>query len=166
MAESQDELIDRIERAESSLRKLAIQKGDLGLFAMDLTMQQLKVLLVLAASGSRTSHDLAQALGVGATTLTGIVDRLEARGLVVRKPDTRDRRVRLVALSEAGESLVRDAHELHREHSRRLLSRLEPRLLANLAEVMEAMAALIDDDCPADLPAAGPPSRRGPHPRP
>jgi DNA-binding MarR family transcriptional regulator len=152
VSESQDELIDRIERAESALRKLAIQKGDIGLFSMDLTMQQLKVLLVLAASGSRTSHDLAQALGVGATTLTGIVDRLEARGLVIRKPDTRDRRVRLVALSEEGESLVRDAHELHREHARRLLSRLEPRLLANLAEVMEAMASLIDDDCPGGQP--------------
>jgi DNA-binding MarR family transcriptional regulator len=155
VSESQDELIGRIERAESALRRLAIQKGDLGLFAMDLTMQQLKVLLVLAASGSRTSHDLAQALGVGATTLTGIVDRLEARDLVVRRPDTRDRRVRLVALSEQGESLVRDAHDLHREHARRLLSRLEPRLLVNLAEVMEAMAALIDDDfdCPTTNPA-------------
>lgn len=152
MADSREELIDRIERAESALRRLAIQKGDLGLFAMDLTMQQLKVLLVLAASGARTSHDLAQALGVGATTLTGIVDRLEARGLVVRKPDARDRRVRLVALSDQGEGLVRDAHELHREHARRLLGRLEPRLLANLAEVMEAMAALIDEDCPATEP--------------
>lgn len=152
MTDSREELIDRIERAESALRRLAIQKGDLGLFAMDLTMQQLKVLLVLAASGARTSHDLAQALGVGATTLTGIVDRLEARELVVRKADVRDRRVRLVALSEHGEALVRDAHEMHRDHARRLLSRLEPRLLGNLAEVLEAMAALIDEDCSTTEP--------------
>lgn len=152
MTDSREELIDRIERAESALRRLAIQKGDLGLFAMDLTMQQLKVLLVLAASGARTSHDLAQALGVGATTLTGIVDRLEARELVVRKADVRDRRVRLVALSEQGEALVRDAHELHRDHARRLLNRLEPRLLGNLAEVLETMAALIDEDCSTTEP--------------
>lgn len=141
-----DRLIERIDRADAGIRKLAIQQGDIGLFSSDLTVQQIRVLLILAASGDRSSHDLASAIGVGPTTVTGIVDRLEARGLVQRKPDLRDRRVRLVALSEEGDRMVRELNEIHREQTHRMLRRMEPRLLAGLAEALEALEALVTEE--------------------
>ena len=48
---------------------------------------------------------LAQVLGYDASNITGLVDKLEARGLVERRPDPTDRRVRMIAITEAGAAL-------------------------------------------------------------
>ena len=42
------------------------------------------------------------------TTLTAMLDRMEAMGLIVRKPDPKDRRNRLIALTEKAKSLQDD----------------------------------------------------------
>ncbi|WP_327356229.1 MarR family winged helix-turn-helix transcriptional regulator [Streptomyces sp. NBC_01304] len=55
---------------------------------------------------------IAQTLKCEPSNVTGIVDRLEARGLVERRPDPADRRVKLAAPTEEG---VRTARELRDE---------------------------------------------------
>jgi DNA-binding MarR family transcriptional regulator len=45
---------------------------------------------------------LAQTLGCDASNVTGLVDRLEARGLVQRQPSRDDRRVKVIQLTAAG----------------------------------------------------------------
>lgn len=50
--------------------------------------------------------ELAARLHVDASTLTGLTDRLEQHGLAERRPDPRDRRVKVVAATERG----REAH--------------------------------------------------------
>jgi MarR family transcriptional regulator, organic hydroperoxide resistance regulator len=52
--------------------------------------------------------DLAEALHCDSSNVTGIVDRLEERGLVRRKVAPSDRRVKLVVVTEAGERLRRE----------------------------------------------------------
>src|SRR5919201_4348808 len=49
--------------------------------------------------------DLAAALHCDSSNVTGIVDRLEERGLVRREPDPRDRRVKMLVLTPKGESM-------------------------------------------------------------
>src|SRR4051812_27436848 len=49
--------------------------------------------------------ELAQHMHCDSSNITGIVDRLEERGLVQRQADERDRRIKLVALTEAGRAL-------------------------------------------------------------
>src|SRR5262245_7422135 len=115
-----DVLVARIERAEEELRESAVRQGAMDFLSIDLTMQQLRALIVLAASGALSAHELASALGIGPTTLTGIVDRLEARGLVHRLPDGRDRRVRRIDLTGSGRRLLHDLNEVKRDHQRRL----------------------------------------------
>jgi len=56
----------------------------------------------------RSMRELAEAHNCDASNITGIVDRLESRGLVERRSDPTDRRVTLVSLSPTG-------HELRRE---------------------------------------------------
>ena len=51
---------------------------------------------------------VAARLGFDSSNLTGLVDRLEARGLIARHPDPTDRRVKAVALTAEGRR-VRDA---------------------------------------------------------
>jgi DNA-binding MarR family transcriptional regulator len=134
------DLIARVERAEVSLRRYAVRQGALDFFSIDLTVQQLRVLFVLMASGALSAHELAETLRIGPTTLTGIVDRLQARDLVHRLADERDRRVRRIDLTEAGRRLLNDLNQLKRDHERRLLARLDLAKLAGLAEAVEALA--------------------------
>ncbi|MFF4574320.1 MarR family winged helix-turn-helix transcriptional regulator [Streptomyces sp. NPDC001410] len=54
---------------------------------------------------------LAQKLRCEPSNVTGIVDRLEARGLVVRRPDPADRRVKLAAPTDEGLRVARDLRE-------------------------------------------------------
>ncbi|MEU5534789.1 MarR family transcriptional regulator [Streptomyces sp. NPDC020362] len=54
---------------------------------------------------------LAQKLKCEPSNVTGIVDRLEARGLVERRPDPADRRVKLAVATDEGLSVARDLRE-------------------------------------------------------
>ncbi|MCX4761686.1 MarR family transcriptional regulator [Streptomyces sp. NBC_01275] len=54
---------------------------------------------------------LAQKLKCEPSNVTGIVDRLEARGLVERRPDPADRRVKLAAATEEGRRVARSLRE-------------------------------------------------------
>jgi DNA-binding MarR family transcriptional regulator len=50
-------------------------------------------------------HQLAGMLGCDNSNVTGLVDRLEARGLVARQPSEDDRRVKHIVLTDAGRDL-------------------------------------------------------------
>jgi len=53
----------------------------------------------------RSMSELAEQLLCDASNVTGIVDRLEARGLVERRAAPEDRRVKLLCLTDAGEAI-------------------------------------------------------------
>jgi DNA-binding MarR family transcriptional regulator len=66
--------------------------------------------IVLTAIGTgprQTQLALGRSLGLDKTTLTSLLDRLEADGLVTRGLDTRDRRARIPLLTEAGREVQR-----------------------------------------------------------
>src|SRR5438105_11210139 len=62
---------------------------------------QLQALTVLAAGDVRM-HELAHRLGLATSTVTRLVDRLEAAGLAERRPERPDRRSVLVGLNTTG----------------------------------------------------------------
>lgn len=64
------------------------------------------LLLELAARGPRSQAQLAQSSGCEAPTITGSVRKLEAVGLVVRRPSGTDRRITMVELSGKGRDLL------------------------------------------------------------
>jgi DNA-binding MarR family transcriptional regulator len=72
----------------------------------DLTPIQAKVLVL--AKRPTPMHQIADRLGSERSNVTGIIDRLEARGLVERQPDDRDRRIKNVALTPAGQETARN----------------------------------------------------------
>jgi DNA-binding MarR family transcriptional regulator len=55
----------------------------------------------------RAMSELAEVLWCDASNVTGIIDRLEARGLVERRPSPQDRRVKRLSLTEEGEHVRR-----------------------------------------------------------
>jgi DNA-binding MarR family transcriptional regulator len=92
----------------------------------DLTPVQAKLLCILA-DGPRGMAELAHCFGVEKAALTGLVDRVERRGLARRTPVPDDRRALHVTLTDAGR---RAATAFHREVTMelgQLLSALPPR---------------------------------------
>ncbi|MDP9464948.1 MAG: MarR family transcriptional regulator [Actinomycetota bacterium] len=73
--------------------------------AFDLTPPQAITLRKLL-DGPLPMGSVAEVLSCDASTLTGIADRLEERRLIQRQLDPADRRVKLLALTEAGRELV------------------------------------------------------------
>ena len=71
----------------------------------DLSPAQANALLQLEQRDPLPMHSLANGLLCDASNVTGIVDRLEARGLVERRALATDRRVKTVALTAAGGAL-------------------------------------------------------------
>lgn len=74
--------------------------------ALGLTRSQCQVLAHLARHEAIPQGALAEILEIEPITLTRIVDRLEAMGLVERRAHARDRRVRLLSLTERARPLL------------------------------------------------------------
>lgn len=77
------------------------------LLETDLTVQQIRALALVQVDRDSTPHRLAEALGVSAATVSGILDRLTAAGMTVRTPDPIDGRVRRVTSTEKGSEAIR-----------------------------------------------------------
>ena len=79
--------------------------------ALGLSFARVRALLKLAVRPA-TLRELAALLGTDAPYATVIVDDLEARGYVVRTVDARDRRAKLVSLTDAGRAAAAEAQRL------------------------------------------------------
>jgi MarR family transcriptional regulator, 2-MHQ and catechol-resistance regulon repressor len=81
--------------------------------AVNLTISQFGVLEALLHLGSMCQKDLAKKILKSGGNLTLVIDNLEKRQLVRRERDSRDRRIILVHLTEAGEQLIREVFPNH-----------------------------------------------------
>jgi len=89
------------------LRLLRADEGTLlGVWAeFDLTSAQGDLLCSLEPGQSAPMVSLARSLHCHDSNVTGLVDRLEQRGLIERGSNPKDRRVKLIALTKTGETL-------------------------------------------------------------
>jgi DNA-binding MarR family transcriptional regulator len=69
---------------------------------LDLAPVQAKALHELNVDPPISMRELAERLKSDPSNVTGLIDRLEARGLVERRPDPNDRRIKGLALTSAG----------------------------------------------------------------
>lgn len=83
----------------------------------ELTLPQWRVLAELARQGGLSQVRLATAVDTDPMTMSGIVDRLDKRGLVDRQPDPADSRAKIVRLTDDGEALFKTAKALGTELS-------------------------------------------------
>lgn len=106
---------------------------------LDLTMPQLKVVLLLFISGPSRMSEIASALGVSLATATGVVDRLVERDILTREGDPGDRRVVLCRLSEKGEELMNGLWQLSRDQAGELMRSLAIPQLLLITESLEVL---------------------------
>ena len=97
-----------------------------------LTGPQIVCLRQLFRVKKSTPSELAKAMHLSQATVTGILDRLDARGLISRERSTQDRRKVIVELSETGGKIAASAP-----------SPLQERFAGNLAKLPEENRAVI-----------------------
>lgn len=106
-----------------------------------LSLVHLNVLTALEAEGPLSMTRLAEAMDVSDASATGIVDRMEKRGLVERSHGTDDRRVVLVHATDAGRQIFVDMAAHRREELSKVLAELTAEEIAALLIGMRAIHA-------------------------
>jgi DNA-binding MarR family transcriptional regulator len=108
LSSEQEELIGCLERVQDSFERRALSTMAEPLISTPLTMQQLKVLTMIAIDPEKaTGHELAAQLKVSVATMSGLVDRLVEHGMVARGEDPTDRRVRPLSVTPEGSATIR-----------------------------------------------------------
>lgn len=121
---------------------------------VDLTMQQLRVLGVVAQEPGLTGHALGRSLGVSAPTASGLVDRLAEKGLLERVEDARDRRVRRLHLTPEGARTVSGVDSIFGRLMATVIPPIPTAELATIKAGSEAMLRAIDSALAARRAAA------------
>lgn len=112
----------------------------------------LSVLHSLSRGGPMRLTDLLTTEQIRQPALTSLVAKLEAAGLVSRRPDPSDGRAALLSLTAAGERVVRSRHADRVARLARLTDRLDDHdraVLAGVQEVLSRLVALAHDAPPA-----------------
>ena len=92
---------------------------------LDLTQKQVAVLELIANNANVSQIDLAAALGTDRATMMALIDRLESRGVVERRPSQTDKRRQILSLTAEGTATLASAREAVATHERRFTSRFE-----------------------------------------
>jgi DNA-binding MarR family transcriptional regulator len=93
------------------------------------------------ASGAASVSMLAERALSQQPTLTKVLDRMAAEGLIVRLADAADRRRVSVRLTEKGQRLAAELIPLAREHEARVLAGYAPREAAALKRTLKTLIA-------------------------
>jgi MarR family transcriptional regulator, organic hydroperoxide resistance regulator len=117
-----------------TLQALATTLADL-----DLTASEINALANLADGRSRNVRELSTDTGTRATTLTGVLDRLERRGYLTRELDPADRRSFRLTLTTPGRSVARKVRAAVTELEKGALAGLSARQLAGYHAVVTAL---------------------------
>jgi DNA-binding MarR family transcriptional regulator len=120
----------------ATLHTLAVRLADLGL-----TPAEINALGNLADGRPRTVSELGAAVGARAATLTGILDRLEGRGLISRSAKPGDRRAVHIQLTKDGKRSARVIERALSDLEKHALAGLPKDALAGAHAVLLALSA-------------------------
>ena len=134
----------RITRAIDLHSRLLLQKSGL-------TIPQLVALQAIQRSQPITVGALARGIHLGAATVTGILGRLENRGLVSRTRGDLDRRSVVVQLTDDGAKLVAEAPSLLQDRFHRELAKLHEWEQTMILATLQRIASMMDAE---DIEAA------------
>lgn len=119
----------------------------------DLTAVQYAALVAVKAHPEVDATRLSALIAFDRSTIGGVLERLEAKGWVLRGPSPADKRVKLLRLTLEGERLLRRVAPAVRRVQERLLEPLAPADQAVLLRLLGQLAAVHDDATPVPLRA-------------
>ncbi len=146
-----DGIIARFRAAYAELRCVGSER----MIRNGLSMGHLHAMSVLERHGEMPMSGLADMLDVSLSNTTGLVDRMEERGLVERHRVSDDRRIVMVRITDQGRDALRDADILKEELIRSILGALDgpklERLAAAIDDIREALDTILLANPTSDL---------------
>jgi DNA-binding MarR family transcriptional regulator len=103
---------------------------------VDLSPPLFRVLNLVDAAEGRSQQEIAKAVQAPPSRMVGFVDELEQRGLVERRADPRDRRIRALYLTAAGREILARGREVARLHEEELTGGLSEEERGRLVELL------------------------------
>jgi DNA-binding MarR family transcriptional regulator len=133
-----DEAVDAVLLVSRAL--VGVAARSLAATEAKVTLPQYRALVLLETRGPQNASELADALGLHASTVTRLCDRLMTKGLIIRATSVESRREITLTLSAAGRALIRAETSRRRKKIRRIVDRLDPNLFESLSASFQALA--------------------------
>src|SRR5438445_1290518 len=111
---------------------------------LELEPGEFALLRAVAANEGESQNALAERLHISPSWMVAIVDQLERRDLLERKPHARDRRVRNLHLTAVGKKLLRRAETHAQRFDREVSAPLDETELQQLLALLDRVAAGLD----------------------
>lgn len=105
----------------------------------DITYAQYQVLKTVKAYQPLTAKEMLVYLDTDKATLSGILNRLEKRELIIRAEDKRDRRLMYVQLSKVSAEMLKELDTLEKDIDKMLIDGVKNRELKNFMNAFETM---------------------------
>ena len=138
-----EQRIEAVFEAQSRI-VTALQRSSAVWLEVDLTMAQLKTLVVLVDEGPCSISQAADALGVSLPNASHLVERLVRLELAQRAEDTLDRRRTLASATPKGEELLRGLRQGGRDQMREALEQIDDSDLQALEAGLQALAQALE----------------------
>ena len=120
---------------------LAGQLYGAGMARIGLLPPQVAVLQILSDEGAMNQNSLARRTRIDKALLVGLLNSLEAQGLVERRPHPRDRRAFEVHLTRAGEAKLSEAERVNADVTEQFFAPLEPAERQTLHALLTRLAS-------------------------
>jgi len=140
-SEDKQQLVGKILELADKLFRLLLPTVPQNLLNLDVTMPQLKIMLILYVNGPTRMSDIATGLEVALPTATGLIDRLIEKNYVYRETKSDDRRVVLCLLSEEGQHVIGQIWVTTRIRCEKILESLDDTRIQMLVEVLQTMVS-------------------------
>lgn len=112
----------------------------------DITTDQFTVLQYISRKEKVTSSQIAEAMGVGRSSITALVNRLVEREMVKRERNKQDRRIVYLKLTDEGEYAVKETEAAIHRYLKKKLAHFPMEDIEGFLLSIEKLATLMDDD--------------------
>jgi len=106
-----------------------------------MTRAQWVILVRLEQQPGMSQTEMATRIEVEPITVARLIDRLEARGLIERRPDSRDRRIWRLQLTPAASPVLREIKEELRDFHEKMTAGIDPMALKMIGDSLHQMKA-------------------------
>ncbi len=135
-----ERFVDAVEYLNRQLHRANLKEWE----SMDMTIPQVKALVLLEGVGPMRMGAIASHLGSTLSASTNIIDRLVEKGLVERHSDSHDRRVVVCKSTDRGRQAVDQFWRIGRERILPIAEAMDPQQLAGAVRVLEGLRDTIE----------------------
>ena len=113
--------------------------------SMGLTTTQFDVIATLGNQPPMTCKELGEKTLVTKGTLTGVLERLEAKGILERKLNPEDARSQMIGLTQAGQTLFEKVFPAHLNHLDKAFQKLSAKELVEITSSLQLLKNVFEN---------------------